>query len=77
MTCYAITGVTGILKNLLKIWRVRNQLLALAIERQPDVIIGVDYGEFNARFAHAVKNRVRKNPGGLNPKIVKFISPQV
>jgi lipid-A-disaccharide synthase len=77
MTQHAVTGITDVLKNILHLWRVKNQLLALAIERRPDVIIGVDYGEFNSRFAHAVKAHVRRHPGGWNPKIVKFISPQV
>lgn len=77
MTRHAMTGITDVLKNIFKLWRVRNELLALAIERQPDVIIGVDYGEFNSRFAHAVKTHVRRHPGAWNPKIVKFISPQV
>ncbi len=77
LTRHAVTGITDVLRNLLKIWRIQKQLLALAIKQKPDVIIGVDYGEFNARFAHAVKNHVRRHPGGWNPKIVKFISPQV
>ncbi len=77
LTKHAITGVSDVLKKIFQIWRIKRQLLALAIERQPDVIIGVDYGEFNAQFAHAVKKQVRKHPGGWNPKIIKFISPQV
>ncbi len=77
LTKYAVTGISDVLKKFFQIWRIKRQLLTLAIERQPDVIIGVDYGEFNARFAHAVKKHVRKHPGGWDPKIVKFISPQV
>jgi lipid-A-disaccharide synthase len=76
-TQHAVTGITDVLKNILNLWRMRNGLLTLAIERRPDVIIGVDYGEFNSRFAHAVKTYVRQHPGVWNPKIVKFISPQV
>jgi lipid-A-disaccharide synthase len=54
------------------------QLLAAAIKRQPDVIIGVDYGGFNLRFGHAVKEYVRGNPFSTwKPKIVQFVSPQV
>jgi lipid-A-disaccharide synthase len=77
LTKHAVTGISDVLKKILEIWRVKRQLLALAIERRPDVIIGVDYGEFNARFTHAVKQHVRKHPSGWSPKIVKFISPQV
>jgi lipid-A-disaccharide synthase len=77
LTKHAVTGFSDVLKKLVEIWRIKRQLLALAIERRPDVIIGVDYGEFNARFAHAVKQHVRKHPDGWNPRIIKFISPQV
>jgi lipid-A-disaccharide synthase len=77
MTQHAVTGITDVLKNIFKFRRLFNQLLALAIERQPDAIIGVDYGGFNLRFGHAIKEYVRKNPGAWNPKIIQFVSPQV
>jgi lipid-A-disaccharide synthase len=55
-----------------------NQLFALAIERKPDAVIGVDYGFFNLRFGHAIKQFVHDNPfSNWNPKIVQFVSPQV
>jgi lipid-A-disaccharide synthase len=66
-----------VLKNYFKFRRLFSQLLALAIERKPDVVIGVDFGGFNLRFGHAVKEYVRHHPGGWNPKIVQFVSPQV
>ena len=66
------------LKNYFEFRRLFKQLLALAIERKPDAIIGVDYGGFNLRFGHAVKEYVRNNPfSNWNPKIVQFVSPQV
>ena len=78
MTQHAVIGITDVLKNILKFRRLFNQLLALAIERKPDVIIGVDYGGFNLRFGHAVKAYIRDNPfSKWNPKIVQFVSPQV
>src|SRR5471032_288021 len=77
MTQNAVTGITDVLKNILKFRRLFNQLLALAIERKPDVIIGVDFGGFNLRFGHAVRKYVRNNPGAWNPKIIQFVSPQV
>jgi lipid-A-disaccharide synthase len=67
-----------VLKNYFKFRALFNQLLALAIERKPDVVIGVDYGGFNLRFGHAVKEWVRNHPEARwNPKIVQFVSPQV
>jgi lipid-A-disaccharide synthase len=78
MTQHAVIGITDVLKNIPKFRRLFKQLLALAIERKPDVIIGVDYGGFNLRFGHAVKAYVRDNPfSQWNPKIVQFVSPQV
>lgn len=78
MTQHAVVGLTDVLKHILKFRRLFQQLLALAIERKPDVIIGVDFGGFNLRFGHAVKEYVRGNPfSQWDPKIVQFVSPQV
>jgi lipid-A-disaccharide synthase len=78
LTQHSVIGISDVLKNIFKFRRLFNQLLALVIERKPDVIIGVDYGGFNLRFGHAVKEYVRNNPfSKWNPKIVQFVSPQV
>ena len=80
LTQYSVTGISDVLKNYFKFRRLFGQLLKLAIERQPDAIIGVDYGGFNLRFGHAIKQYVRSHSGifqGWNPKIIQFVSPQV
>jgi lipid-A-disaccharide synthase len=78
LTQHSVIGISDVLKNYFKFRRLFNQLLALAIERKPDVVIGVDYGGFNLRFGHAVKQYVRDNPfSKWDPKIVQFVSPQV
>jgi lipid-A-disaccharide synthase len=78
LTQHSVIGISDVLKNILKFRRLFNQLLALAIERQPDVVIGVDYGGFNLRFGQAIKKYVRENPfSKWDPKIVQFVSPQV
>jgi lipid-A-disaccharide synthase len=78
MTQHSVIGITDVLKNILKFRRLFNQLLALALERKPDVIIGIDFGGFNLRFGQAVKKYVRENPfSKWDPKIVQFVSPQV
>jgi lipid-A-disaccharide synthase len=78
MTQHAVIGISDVLKNYFKFRRLFNQLLALAIERKPDAVIGVDYGGFNLRFGHAVREYIRENPfANWNPKIVQFVSPQV
>jgi lipid-A-disaccharide synthase len=52
----------------------------LAREREPDVLIGVDFSGFNRRIGHAVKSYVRARRGWFHdwqPKIVQYVSPQV
>ena len=78
LTQHAVIGLTDVLKNIFKFRRLFHQLFAFAIERQPDFIIGVDYGGFNLRFGQAIKKYVRDNPfSKWNPKIIQFVSPQV
>lgn len=78
MSQLSVVGITDVLANLLAIRRLMQKLLVAAVERQPDVIIGVDYGGFNLRFGHAVREYVRNNPfSQWKPKIVQFVSPQV
>ncbi len=77
MTQLAVTGIPT-LGKFIQGRRRFNQLFALAVERKPDVVIGVDYGFFNLRFGQAVKKYVRENPfSKWDPKIVQFVSPQV
>jgi lipid-A-disaccharide synthase len=78
LTQHSVIGISDVLKNYFQFRRLFNQLLALAIERKPDIVIGVDFGGFNLRFGHAIKQYVRDNPfSKWNPKIVQFVSPQV
>lgn len=80
MTKHSVIGISEVLKNYAQYRRLFKQLLRLAIERQPDMIIGVDYGGFNLRFGKAIKNYVRRHRKEFapwNPKIVQFVSPQV
>jgi lipid-A-disaccharide synthase len=78
MSQLAVVGLTDVFKKVLEFRRLLKQLLAEAIKRKPDVVIGVDYGGFNLRFGHAVKQYLRENPfTEWKPKVVQFISPQV
>ena len=78
LTQHSVIGISDVLLKYFKFRQLFHQLLALAIERQPDAIIGVDYGGFNLRFGHAIKEYVRNNPfSKWNPKIIQFVSPQV
>ena len=69
LTQHSVIGVTDVLKKILKFRRLFNQLLALAIERKPDVVIGVDYGGFNLRMAAWAKAQ------GI--RVFYYISPKI
>src|SRR5262245_8745142 len=80
LTQHSVIGLWEVFKNYRQFARLFNQLLQLAIEREPDVIICVDFSGFNRRFAHAVKNHVRRRRGPFlnwNPRIVQYVCPQV
>ena len=80
MTDYAVLGLSGVLKNLLKFRSLLKQLQRLAREREPDAIICVDFAGFNLRFAKAIRNYVRGHQDWFhdwNPKIIQYVSPQV
>jgi lipid-A-disaccharide synthase len=75
----AVFGLEA-LKRVFEFRKRFKDLLRIAIEREPDVIICVDFAGFNRRFAHAVKNHLHARADGSNdwrPKIVQYVSPQV
>src|SRR5437868_1483064 len=49
LTKHSVIGISEVIKKYFEFRRLFNQLLKLAIDHQPDVIIGVDYGGFNLR----------------------------
>lgn len=80
MTHHSVIGLSDVLKNYFKFKRLFNQLFNLAIQREPHVIICVDFSGFNRRFAAAIKKYVRARRGTFNnwePKIIQYISSQV
>jgi len=80
LTAESVIGISDVLKKLPKFKKIFCDLLKLAITRQPDLIILVDYAGFNRRFAHAIKNYIRareKTFFNWRPKIVQYVSPQV
>jgi lipid-A-disaccharide synthase len=80
MTAHSVIGLSEALKHYLKFRRLFHQLYQLAIERQPDAIICVDFSGFNRRFAHAIRQYTRGRSDWFhdwNPKIIQYVSPQV
>lgn len=80
LTAHAVVGISEVLRNYGKFRRFFKQLLRLARQRQPDVIVLVDYPGFNLRFAKAIKRSAQSRRGSFanwNPKIVCYVSPQL
>jgi len=80
MTEHSVIGLSEVLRNYLKFRRLFLQLYRLALERQPDAIICVDFSGFNRRFAHAIKKHVLSRLDWFhdwNPRIIQYVSPQV
>ena len=79
LTQHSIIGLLEALKHYSKFKKLFDQLVQLAVQRKPDVIVCVDFSGFNRRFAHAIKNlvRERKVSADWNPRIVQYVSPQV
>ncbi len=80
MTQHAVVGLVEVLKHYRKFKQLFDQLVTLAFERRPDVIICVDFSGFNRRFARQIRWELevrRATHGNWKPKIVQFVSPQV
>jgi len=80
LTAHAVIGVSDVLKNIGKFRRLFHELLNLAVQRQPDAIVCVDFGGFNRRFGHAAKAYTRAHRGWFHdwdPKLIQLVSPQV
>lgn len=80
MTAHSVVGLSEALKHYLKFRRLFYRLFRLALERQPDAIICVDFSGFNRRFARAIRQYTRTHTGwfhGWNPKLIQYVSPQV
>ncbi len=65
----SIVGVIEIGRALPMFWNTFKRLRAAAVERKPDVVVLVDFPDFNLKLAKSLKKR------GF--KVVYYISPQV
>jgi lipid-A-disaccharide synthase len=77
MTAHSVIGLWEVLKKYSQFKALLEQLLKLAIQRQPDLIVCVDFSGFNRRFANAVRQHIRKTGSTWHPRIVQYVSPQV
>ena len=69
ITSLAVIGIAEVLKNLKRIKKVFDHVLAEVETQKPDAVILVDYPGFNLRLAKKLKQR--------NIKVIYYVSPQV
>jgi lipid-A-disaccharide synthase len=80
LTPYATIGLFDVLRRLPLYHRAFTTLRAEARRRQPDIVIGIDSGGFNLRFAKALRQYLRKRHDWFHPwrpVLVQYVSPQV
>ncbi len=80
MTAHSVIGLFEAVKHYLKFRRLFLRLFRLALQRQPDAIICVDFGYFNRLFAHAIRRHTRTRADWFHdwaPRIIQYVSPQV
>lgn len=75
LTRHSVIGLWEVLRRYGRFRRLFQELLQLALEGRPEVVVGIDYGGFNLRLARAIR---RHSAGtGWKPRLVQFVSPQV
>jgi len=80
MTRFSAVGVWEVFRRIRTYRKVFRKLLQIALDRKPDVVIGVDFFGFNGRFARALRRLTRQKTvwfHGWSPLIVQYVSPQV
>ena len=80
LTQYSVIGLWEAVRKYGQFKRLFDRLLHLACDRQPDIIVCVDFSGFNRRFAAAIRREVRRRRGifhNWSPKIIQYVSPQV
>ncbi len=80
MTAHSVVGLLEVVRKYREFKRLFGELLQLAFDNLPDLIILVDFAGFNRRFAAALRRRLRSPVQPFHnwePKLVYYVSPQV
>jgi lipid-A-disaccharide synthase len=75
LTAHSVIGLWEVIRRYRTFRRLFHQLLDQCVAERPDIIVGIDYGGFNLRFATALRERTQGT--NWNPRIVQYVSPQV
>jgi lipid-A-disaccharide synthase len=80
MTAHSVIGLWEAVRSYGEFRALFHRLYQLALERQPDAIICVDFSGFNRRFGHTIKAYTRAHRDWFHvwaPKLIQYVSPQV
>lgn len=80
LTAHAVVGLSDVIRKYGTFRRIFYQLLRLARDQSPDLIILIDNPGFNLRFAKAVHQLIKSEEGLFNnwrPKVIYYVSPQL
>ncbi|MBT5709249.1 lipid-A-disaccharide synthase [bacterium] len=80
MTQHTVFGLFEALRKYGRFKKIFDRALAEAKRRQPDLVILVDFGGFNLRFAKALRAHLKRESGTFKnwtPKLAYFVPPQV
>lgn len=77
LTGMSVIGPVDVARRYFQFRKIFFDLLSAAEARRPSLVILVDFSHFNHRFAAAIRQRAHRTQGAWNPKIVKYVSPQV
>ena len=80
LTAHSVIGLSDAVRRYFTFRPFFRALFRLALQRQPDAIICVDFSWFNMRFAQSVQQYVRARRDWFHdwaPKVVRYVSPQV
>ena len=75
LTAHSVIGLWEVIRRYGTFRRLFHQLLDQCVAARPDIIVGIDYGGFNLRFATALRERTQGT--NWNPRLVQYVSPQV
>ena len=75
LTAHSVIGLWEVIRRYGTFRRLFHQLLDQCVAARPDIIVGIDYGGFNLRFATALRERTQGT--NWNPCLVQYVSPQV
>lgn len=79
LTSHAVVGLSDVARKVFDFRRMLRDLADLAVARQPDAVICVDFSGFNRRLAQRIRKRAREADWFHNwhPLLVQYVSPQV